>query len=489
MTYKDGFNVRSLQRAGAAASPGSSRALGLSRREILAGGVGAGALIAVPDLSLSGRASTRSAGPAASGASDPGSRFVLLYGTPPTKPFPGGSVASALSPAGKATSLPAARPVAVTLAAMPVASPDQSTVALVTVDMTPGTATVTMTLVDSATATIAKQGSVAITGIADGTNILATPVFAPGTPTIALVLAITQPGDQRLVAKLDPRTRVAVPMQAVTWTSHHALAYFDTGTGRFTGPFDLGNAPALALTTAAANGSDLFLWTTAEPQPDPSAKSRPRPVPLPWVSVFPLGSGRARVSVPSSAPWPASEPVVTLASGDAARLVNGLTVQVSSARTGEVTQTTIAPLNVPRAKPSAVTMQTRPDGTVFITKPGIGRAVVVDPAESFRVTRQVDFPVPATPLGAPSSKAVLSASGDTLYVVGGADAGGLSAYDVATGALTASYSHGARYYGVYQLPTGTLLAVSPANPRLTFFSPALSPLGTADTSLQISAAF
>jgi hypothetical protein len=478
-----------LQRAGKAASPGSVRALGLSRREILAGGAGAGALIALPDASLAGRTTARSAGSAASGASAPGSRFVLLYGTPPAEPFPGGSVASALTPATKAAALPAAKPVAVTLAAMPVSSPDQSTVALVTVDDGPGQATVTLTLVDSATATIEKQGSVAITGIADGTNILAKPVFAPGTTTIALVLAITQPSDKRLVTKQDPRTGAAVPMQAVTWTSHHALAYFDTASGAFTGPFHLDNAPALALTTAAANASDLFVWTTAEPQPDPSTKSRPRPVPLPWVSVFPLGSGQARLRVPSPAPWPAGEPVVTLPSGDAARLVNGRTVQVSSARTGEVTQTTIAALNVPRAKPSAVTMQTRPDGTVFITKPAIGRAVIADPADSFRVRSQVDFPVPATPLGAPTSKAVLSASGDTLYVLGGGQAGGLSAYDVATGTLTASYSHGVRYDGVYQLPTGTVLAVSAANPRLTFFSPALSPLGTAATNLQISAVF
>jgi hypothetical protein len=474
--------VRSLKRAGAA---GSVRALGPSRREILAGGAGAGALIALPDLSLAGRTTARSAAPGAA----PGSRFVLLYGTPPAEPFPGGSVASALSPATRATSLPAAKPVAMTLAAMPVSSPDQSAVALVTVDDGPGQATVTLTLVDSATATIQKQGSVAITDIADGTNILAKPVFAPGTTTIALVLAITQPSDKRLVTKQDPRTGAAVPMQAVTWTSHHALAYFDTGTGRFTGPFHLDNAPALALTTAAANASDLFLWTTAEPRPDPSTKSRPRPAPLPWVSVFPLGSGRARLQVPSSAPWPAGEPVVTLPGGDAARLVNGRTVQVSSARTGEVTQTTIPALNVPRAKPSAVTMQTRPDGTVFLTKPAIGRAIIADPADSFRVTRQVEFPVPATPLGAPSSKAVLSASGDTLYVLGGAKTGGVSAYDVATGALTASYSHGTRYDGVYQLPTGTVLAVSAANPRLTFFSPALSPLGTAETSLQIAAVF
>jgi len=473
--------VRSLQRTAAAAQGGpASRALAVSRREMLAGGIGAGALIALPDLSTPG------ASPAVAPA---GSRYVLLYGTPESRPFPGGSVAAALSPVTKSRRLPAPKSVAAKLAAAPVSSPDQSSVALMTVDRLPAGAKVTLTLVDATSAVVEKQGSLTITGIPDGTNILPTPVFAPGTATIAVVLAITEPSDRRLVSKKDPHHGAPVPMHAVTWTSHHALAYFDSRSGSFAGPFHLGNAPALALTTAAANGSDLFLWTTAEPRPGHPGKGRPRPAPLPWLSVFPLGSGRARVAVPSPAPWPGGEPVATLATSDVARLVNGRTVQVSSAQTGEVTQVTIDALNVIRAKPSAVTMQSRPDGTVFITKPGIGRAVIADPAEEFRVRAEVRFPVPAVPLGAPSSKAVLSPSGETLYVLGGAKAGGLSAYDVATGALTASYSHGTTYSGLYQLPAGTLLAVSAANPRLAFFSPALSLLGTADTSLQISALF
>jgi hypothetical protein len=475
--------VRSLRTA-AAQGGLASRALAVSRREMLAGGIGAGALIALPDLSPTRPGAAR---PEASASS--GSRYVLLYGTPESRPFPGGSVAAALSPATPSRALPAPKSVAAKLAAAPVSSPDQSSVALITVDRGPAGAKVTLTLVDSTSAVIEKQGSLTITDIPDGTNILPTPVFAPGTTTIAVVLAITEPSDKRLVSKKDPHTGVAAPMHAVTWTSHHALAYFDSRSGSFAGPFHLGNAPALALTTAAANGSDLFLWTTAEPRPHHPGKGRPRPAPLPWLTAFPLGSGQARVSVPSPAPWPGGEPVVTLASGDAARLVNGRTVQVSSAQTGEVTQVTIDALNVIRAKPSAVTMQTRADGTVFITKPGIGRAVIADPADSFRVQAQVSFPVPAVALGAPWSKAVLSPSGETLYVLGGAKAGGLSAYDVATGALTASYSQGTTYAGLYQLPSGTLLAVSAANPRLTFFSSALSPLGTADTSLQISAVF
>jgi hypothetical protein len=456
---------------------------------MLAGGIGAGALIAVPDLSLSGRSSARSATAAAPGGS--GSRYVLLYGVPDAAAPPGGSIAAAMSPASKSASLPAAKSVATTLAAAPVLSPDQSAVALATVDTVPDGAKVTLTLVDSATAVVQRQGSVTITGIPDGTSIVPKPVFAPGTTTVAVVLAVTEPSDKRLVTKRNPRTGAAIPMHAVTWTSHHELAYFDTSSGDFAGPFHLGNAPALGLTTAAANGSDLFIWSTAEPQPISAAEKQKGTwrAPLPSVSVFPLGSGKARLSVPSPGPWASGEPVVTLASGDVARLVNSRTIQVSSARTGEVTQTTIAPLAEMRAKPSAITMESRADGTVFITKPGIGEAVIADPSDSFRVTAQVSYPAPAGPLGAPSSKAVLSPDGTALYVIGGAKTGGISAYDVATGKLTGSYSSGRQYFGLYQLASGTLLTVSPGNPRLEFFSQELSPLGTVSTSLLVAAVY
>ena len=460
---------------------------------MLAGGVGVGALIALPDPLQALRRDDRPA--RSSSPVTPDSQYVLLYGMPESGPPSGGSVAWAPYPeprvrgpfpASRTRKRLVAKSVAARIASTPVLSPDRTTVALVTVHTGAGETKVTLALVDAATAVISKQGSLTVTDVQEGANILATPVFAPGTPIIALVLAITEPTNGRQARKVDAHTGRTVPMHAVTWTSHHALAYFNSHSGEFTGPFHLGNAPSLALTTAAANSSDLFLWTTKEPQP---AKTRPQPPPLPWVSVFPLGSGQARASVPSPAPWPAGEPVVTLSTGEVGRLVHGRAVQVSSAQTGEVTQTVIEPLNVTRAKPSSVTMESRPDGTVFLTKPGVGKAVVADPAQEFRVTAKVSYPVPATPLGAPWSKAVLSAEGDTLYVLGGAKAGGVSAYEVATGKLARSYSYGRKYYGLYQLPSGVLLTVSPENPRLEFFSPHLSPLGTAATNLHISAVF
>jgi hypothetical protein len=457
---------------------------GPSRREVLAGGAGVGALLALP-LSLSAPRSGASAGSATS--SDSG--YAFLFGTTESSPYQGGSFMAAQSPA-RASAVRAPFQVASKLASAPVLSPDGTTVAVTDVATTSGGAKVTLSLMDKTSAAVSASGSLTLAGVPSDASILATPVFAPGTTTVALVLAITIPSSGGTLRKNDPRTGKLMTSTATTWKSHHALAYLDSRSGAFTGPFELSDEPALALTTVAANGTDVFLWTTPEPQAADYSKASPKSAPLSTVSAFPLGSGKPRFSAPALLPWPGGEPVVTLASGDIARLVRGRDVQVVSAATGDITTYTPAPLNVIRAKQSAVTMQTRSDGTVFIAKPGVGAAVVVDPANSFEVKHQVTFPVPLAPGGAPWSKAVLSPSGDTLFVVGGAKTGGLSAYDVATGKLTASYATGdGRYTGLSMLPDGNVLAVGPAHPRLTFFSSALSRLGDADTSLQISAVF
>jgi hypothetical protein len=476
--------MRFRRREGAAGLFGSARdGSGLSRREILAGGIGTGALIALPYLDPGGRSGVR---PAVSGGD--AFRYAFLYGLPDPATSPGASVMAVMCPASRSAPRHAPVRVATKLAAAPVSSPDQTITALATVHKVDDGARVTLTLIDTASAAIAQQGSVTVAGVPDDANILVSPVFAPGSAIIALVLAITVPVTRRLIHKAHAAGGAGTSRWATTWSSHHALAYFDRRSGSFTGPFHLSNEPSLALSSAAANNSDLLLWTTREPQPGDAAETRSQAL-LPRVSVFPLGSGKARFSGPAPAPWPAGEPVVTLANGDVARLVRGRDVQVCSARTGKVTELAVAPLSRIRAKPSAVTMQTRPDGTVFMTKPGAGVAVVADPADSFRVRAHIRFPVPASPHGAPWSKAVLAPAGDTLYVVGSARTGGLCAYDVASGALTASYSEGRHYAGLYQMPSGTLLAVGTENPRLAFFSSALSPLGTANTSLHVSALF
>jgi hypothetical protein len=475
--------VRSGRWGNAVRSPGpSDDGFGPSRRHVLAGGIGAGALLALPDLGLGARSGTR---PGVSGQA--ASRHVFLYGTPDLDPAPDGSLVAAMCPPSRGTSLKPV-PVAVKLAAAPVSSPDQAITALATVDMVDDGAKVTLALLDATSAAVDQQASVIVTGVPGDANVLVTPVFAPGSTIVSLVLAITTPAGKRAVSKQDPRTGSLTTWWATTWRSHHALAYFDQRSGAIKGPFHLPDEPSLALSTAAANSSDLLLWTTREPQPDDPAEIRAQ-ASQPRLSVFPLGSGTPRLSRPAPAPWPGGEPVATLSTGHIARLVRGRDVQVCSTGTGEVTELGIAAFGLASAKPSAVTMQARPDGTVFMTKPGAGVAVIADPADSFRTTARIRFPVPASPLGAPWSKAVLSPAGETVYVLGPAVAGGLCAYDVGSGKLSGSYGDGRQYDGLYQLPSGTLLAVRPENPRLAFFSSGLSPLGTADTNLYVSAVF
>jgi len=454
----------------------------LSRREVLAGGVGAGALLALPDMGSEVRSGARSGVSGRAAA-----RYAFVYGTPDLDEVPSGSLAAAMCPPSRAASTRPV-PVATNLAAAPVSSPDHAVTALATVDMVHGGAKITLTLLDATAATVAKQGSVTVPGVPGDAHVLVTPVFGPGSPVVSLVLAITVPVGKQLVRKGHPHTGRPEPRLATTWRSHHALAYFDQRSGTMTGPFHLSGEPSLALSTAAANSSDLLLWTTREPQPDDPAAIRAQ-ASLSRLSVFPLGSGKARLSAPAPAPWPGGEPVATLPTGDIARLVRGRHVQVCSARTGEVTEQEIPALRQGRAKPSAVTMQARPDGTVFMTKPGAGVAVIADAADSFRTRTHIQFPPPASPLGAPWSKAVLSPAGETVYVLGPAATGGLCAYEVGSGKLAGSYSEGHQYHGLYQLPSGALLATRPENPRLAFFSADLSPLGTADTNLHVSAIY
>jgi len=453
----------------------------LNRREVLAGSIGAGALVALPDLGIGDLSGAR---PGKSGQT--ASRYVFLYGTPGSASS--GSVVAARFPVSRAASPLATVPVAINLAAAPVLSPDQAVTALATVGMVPDGAEITLSLLDATSAAVAQQGSVTVPGVPDDANVLVTPVFAPGSAIVSLVLAITIPVGKRLMRKADPPAGSLAPQWATTWVSHHALAYFDRRSGAITGPFHLSGEPALALTSAAANSSDLVMWTTREPRPDDPAEIRAQ-ASLSRLTVFPLGTGTARLSVPAPGPWAGGEPLITLPAGDVARLVRGRDVQVCSPRTGEVTELGIPAFGSGRAKPSAVTIQARSDGTVFMTKPGAGVAVIADPAAEFRITAQVRFPLPTAPLSAPWSKVVLSPAGDTCYVLGPAATGGISAYDVGSGKMAGSYTDGRQYAGLYQLPSGTLLAVGPENPRLVFFSSGLNPLGTADTNLDVSAVF
>ena len=169
---------------------------GFSRREILAGGIGVGALLALPDLS--GRSGTRAV-PSAKATS----RFAFVYGTPARGTAPSGSLAAAACPVPYTASSPEAVSVASGLAAAPVSSHDQALMALASVDTVPDGAKVTLTLLDCTSAAVAREGSVTLTGVPHDAHILVTPVFAAGSAIVPVVLAITVPVARRLVSKRE----------------------------------------------------------------------------------------------------------------------------------------------------------------------------------------------------------------------------------------------------------------------------------------------
>ena len=56
-----------------------------------------------------------------------------------------------------------------------------------------------------------------------------------------------------------------------------------------------------------------------------------------------------------------------------------------------------------------------------------------------------------------------------MYVLGPATTGGLCAYEVGSGTLAGSYSEGHHYHGLYQLPSGALLAAAAGKPAARVF--------------------
>lgn len=451
----------------------------ITRRGLLAGSIGIAALAALPNLPF---VTLAAAAGTPVGTTGPLGPQAFVFGIPSPAPQAGASVRAARPPALQRPAVVTSAPIATEVAALPVRSPDGSTLALASVAETAAGAAVSVTLVDAASAAIVSRGTLALRDFPEGALLLVTPTFAPDSATVALVLSITVPTGRRVIRKLNPDTGELRDVPTATWTSHHVLAYFDRRTALFTGPFDLADAPSLAQVTAIAGANDLFLWSI-----DEAAAIAPRQ-PVSRLAAYPLGSGRARFSVPAVGPWPVSgEPVAVLANGDVARLAYGRQLEVYSARSGRATEVRIPELEGTSTRPGAPTMQPRADGRLFINNPAIGRAVVADPTRSFAAVTAFEYPRPAVAAGGPESKAVLSGDGRTLYVLGSAAAGGLAAYDAATSKLSASYSHGEHYTGLYQLQGGTLLAVSATSPRLAFFTPSLEPAGTADTDLHVAA--
>jgi hypothetical protein len=445
----------------------------LSRRALLQRSVGAAVLVAAPELFSAQRAAAAGlAGAAAHG------RPFYLYGIPDPTDVPGPSVH-----AGEAGGSPKA--LATQLAALPVKSPDGTRLALVSLQEHGAVAALAVTVVDVESSAVVATGTLTMPGLPDA-MLLATPVFAADSATVAVVLSVTEPSNWRTVPKLNPLTGATRPIRTATWVSHHELVYFDSRSKSFAGPFDLSDAPSLARVSVTADSRDLFLWTIKEPAAVRGTKENPLPAPVPQLSAFPLGSGKARFTVPASGVWPVnSEPILPVGAGMIARLVYGRQVEIYGPKSGSHTTVAIGPLDQGTSKPAFTTMELRPDGLVFMSNPVLGQAVVADPARSFKVVSAVSYVRPGGAGGAPSSKAALSSDGKTLYALGGGESGGLSAYDASTGAVRASHADGKQYTAIYELSSGTILAVSADNPRLSFFSASLDPISTTDSSLNV----
>jgi hypothetical protein len=470
----------------------------VSRRVALAGGLGITALIALPDVLLG---STAQAARTAAGASpsaatagatalpaatasqtaEPGHFF--LYGT--TGAGAPSNVQGWQTPTGQDVSAAASANVTTNLNRAPVKSPDNGTLALISTGSTGSVPSVTLTLVDTQSGANVSTSVLKLPGVSATASILATPVFA-GQRTVALVLAVSEPSHPRAVHKVSP-TGLAVTTTGYTWTTSHVVAYLDRASGSFAGPFTLFDSPYLALTDAVADAGHLYLWAIKDYTKIRLGKGRANPTVSTEFFAVPLGSGTPRLALPSAGPWPSGATAQVLSTGDVARLIGGRRLEVFSPGRSSLAVKAVVPMTqVSAAKPGATTLDSLANGNVLITNSALGRATVLDPAASYSTVSVVDYPrVPH-----PVRGATISADGTTLYTLGAASTGGLNAYNIASGSLTATDSHGESYIGVFQLSSGTLLALKPAaQTQLSFFAPHLENIGTASTNILVAAAY
>jgi hypothetical protein len=448
---------------------------------LLGRSVGAGLLLLGAEL-LPSRRSLLGLLPTPSVAASSSSLF-FLYGLPGSDPSLPSSVQAASATGAEA----GLRSVASELATLPVKSPDQRSLGLIAIGPGGTGTVVSVSYIDTQSGATTSQGTLDVSDMPEGTSLLITPTFAADSTTLCLVLSITVPTPTGIISKLDPLTGRTLKLDGATWVSHHALAYFDGSKSTFTGPFDLADAPSLARVNVTADAKDLFLWTIDEPAAIFRLRGRDAAVPVTRLSVFPLGSGNPRLVTEAPGPWPVNgEPIVPLSTGEVARLAYGTELEIYSPLDGAAKRVPIPKLDAIGAKPSSPTMESLVNGTLFVSAPAIGSALVVDPSKDFVVVASVSYPIPLYASGGPSGKTVLSPAGDVLYVLGDARAGGLAAYETASGLLKESYRGDQHYSGLRLLPSGNLVAVAPTSPRVSFFTPALEFVGSFDTELDIA---
>jgi hypothetical protein len=377
--------------------------------------------------------------------------------------------------------------VASELAAVPVRSPDRARIATVRITQGEAGATVSVSELDAKTGAPILSGSLQLPDVSGESSLLVTPIFAADSTTLCMVLALTSPSPTLPLKKLDPSTGQELELFGATWMSHHELAFFDGKAGTFIGPFDLGDEPSLALCNVGANDDSLFLWTIDEPARVVTEKGTGLE-PETSVSVFPIGQGKSTARWAAPGPWPVNgESVIAVAGGDIVRLILGTTLQVYSAEQGLIHEMEIPLLANVRAKPSAARMDLLGDGTLLLSAPAVGAAIIVDPASGFDTVATLSYPVPRYAGGAPERKCALSLDRRTIYVLGDANEGGLRAYDAKSGSTWRTYASGQHFSGLQVLSDGTLLAVSPESPRLAAFNEGLEPVANGDVDLDVLA--
>ncbi|HEX9044080.1 MAG TPA: hypothetical protein VF802_03550 [Candidatus Limnocylindrales bacterium] len=449
----------------------------LSRRTLLRKAAGTGASLVFADvlgltgerglLPLTGRTDAATA-----------ERFFLygLRGSASVPSLAGGLTARALS----------LNPIAQQLAAEPVRSPDGTKIAVATILADPFATVLSVSFIGTESGTVVQDGSLDLSSLPSDSSILVTPVFTADSRMLCIVLSITVPSAGTAGMRWDPRSNASEQVNGHVWTSHHALAYFD-GTA-FAGPFDLADAPSLARLNAFADERDLYLWTVDEYAAIVRRQGRGAPIPVPRLSVFPLGSGTPRLVIPAPGPWPVNdEPIVGTSDGRIIRLVYSSELEVYLPGDGSMMTIPIAPLADGGARPAAATLELRPSGLLFASKPARGLAVVLDPSLGFQASSLVRFPIPVFSGAAPSAKAALSPADDVLFTVGDGSTTGIAAYEVHSGSLSASFENGQQFLGIKVLGTGEILAVAASSPRLTLLTPSLDEVGRGDTDLLVAA--
>lgn len=421
------------------------------------------------------------------------SRF-FLYGLPKKNTGMTGRVLQA-GTISQTTGKPTLTTLSTELTGVPLMSPDGQTLAFVTTHGVPRALSVGVHFTDVHGGTGLTSQHFPLPTLPPETQVLATPVFTSDAKTLCVVLSIMEKtGPRPFVKKGTSYGPGPLSLTSSTLVVHHELLYFHRETSQFIGPFDLHDAPSLARVNVAADAANIYLWTLTEPASLKRHKGDGKSWPDVQLSIYPIGSGIPTMSMAVPGPWPVNdEPTAVLASGDVVRLGEGRTLYVHSTTTGETAARPIPELARPSSKSGPTTLTMTPQGTLVVSSAALGRVVALKPTGGgFETTSVVSYQR-SKYLGGPVRKAVLSGDGNTVYVLGGPQSKGITAYDINTGAIkaTVGQAQAAQYVGLSVLPTQEVLAVKTTAPEVTILNPDLTKAAgaTVETPIHIVEVF